>query len=63
MKLSPEKTALWNSADPIARMEARRALHAQAIRLMDDDANAPALILGADGARLGNVYEPTYLYE
>ena len=63
MRLTPEKTALWNSPDPSARKEARRAFHAQAIRMMDDDPNATAFILDADGARLGNVYEPGYLHE
>ena len=63
MRLTPEKTALWNSPDPSARREARRTFHAQAIRMMDDDPNATALILDADGARLGNVYEPGYLHE
>ena len=63
VRLTPEKTALWNNPDPSARREARRAFHAQAIRMMDDDPNATALILDADGARLGNVYEPSYLHE
>lgn len=63
VRLTPEKTALWNSPDPSARREARRAFHAQAIRMMDDDPNATAFILDADGARLGSVYEPSYLHE
>ena len=45
MRLSPEKTALWNSDNPSARKEARRVFHAQAIRMMDDDPTATASLL------------------